>query len=72
MSDSKCPFHHTAGSGNSNQDWWPNQLHLDILRQHSAKASPMGENFNYAKEFRTLDLKAVKKDLRELMTRSQE
>jgi len=60
-----------AGRGTSNRDWWPNQLRLNILRQHSAKSNPMGEDFNYAKEFKSLDLKAVKKDLRELMTRSQ-
>ena len=70
--EAKCPFHHTAGSGTSNQDWWPNQLKLDILRQHSSKSDPMGENFNYTAEFKTLDLEAVKKDLRELMTNSQD
>ena len=63
MSDSKCPFHHTAGGGMSNRDWWPNQLNLDILRQHSSKSNPMGEDFNYVKEFKSLDLKTVKKDL---------
>jgi Catalase (peroxidase I) len=56
--------------GTTNQDWWPNQLNLDILHQHSSKSNPMGEGFNYAKEFKSLDLKAVKKDLRELMTKS--
>ena len=60
-----------AGRGTSNRDWWPSQLRLNILHQHSAKSNPMGEDFNYAKEFKSLDLKAVKKDLRELMTRSQ-
>ena len=70
--EAKCPFHHTAGGGSSNQDWWPNQLRLDILRQHSSKSNPMGEDFNYAEEFKTLDLDAVKKDLRELMTQSQD
>ena len=72
---SKCPVtghKHTAGGGPTNQDWWPNQLRLDILHQHSSKSNPMGEGFNYAKEFKSLDLNAVKKDLRELMTRSQE
>jgi catalase-peroxidase len=74
---SKCPVtgsahKQTAGDGTTNQDWWPNQLKLDILHQHSSKSNPMGEGFNYAKEFKSLDLKAVKKDLRELMTRSQE
>jgi len=61
-----------AGRGTSNQDWWPNQLKLDILNQHSSKSNPMGEGFNYAKEFKSLDLEAVKKDLRELMTKSQD
>jgi catalase-peroxidase len=61
----------TAG-GMTNQDWWPNQLKLDILHQRSSKSNPMGEGFNYAKEFKSLDLKAVKKDLRELMTKSQD
>ena len=62
----------TTGGGMSNQDWWPNQLKLDILHQHSSKSNPMGEGFNYAKEFKSLDLEAVKKDLRELMTKSQD
>lgn len=75
--ESKCPFHsgalkQTAGSGTSNRDWWPNQLKLNILRQHSSKSNPMGESFNYAEEFKSLDLKAVKKDLFELMTKSQD
>ncbi len=70
--EAKCPFRHTAGAGPSNRDWWPNQLKLDILRQHSSKSNPMGEDFNYADEFKTLDLEAVKKDLRELMTQSQD
>jgi len=61
-----------AGGGTSNRDWWPNQLRLDILHQHSSKSNPMGEDFNYAKEFKSLDLEAVKKDLRELMTKSQD
>ena len=68
----KRPFIHPAGGGTSNRDWWPNQLKLDILHQHSAKSNPMGEEFDYAKEFKSLDLAAVKRDLRELMTRSQE
>jgi len=61
-----------ASRGTSNRDWWPNQLNLDILHQHSSKSNPMGEGFNYAKEFKSLDLEAVKKDLRELMTQSQD
>jgi catalase-peroxidase len=72
MSDNKCPFHHTAGSSMSNREWWPNQLNLDILRQHSSKSNPMDENFNYAEAFKSLDLDAVKKDLRELMSDSQD
>ncbi len=61
----------TAARGTTNLDWWPNQLNLDILHQHSSKSNPMGEDFNYAKEFKSLDLKAVKKDLSEIMTKSQ-
>jgi catalase-peroxidase len=75
--ESKCPFmngvlNKVAGGGPSNRDWWPNQLKLNILRQHSNLSNPMGEKFDYAAEFKTLDLDAVKKDLRELMTNSQE
>jgi catalase-peroxidase len=74
---SKCPFmggavEYTAGSGTSNKDWWPNQLNLSILRQHSNRSNPMGEDFDYAEEFKKLDLAAVKKDLEELMTDSQD
>ena len=65
MSNEKmCPMH-TAG-GTTNRDWWPHQLNLDILHQQSSKSNPMGGGFNYAKEFKSLDLKAVKKDLRKL------
>jgi catalase-peroxidase len=60
-----------AGGGTTIQDWWPNQLNLEILHQHSSKSNPMGKDFNYAKEFNSLDLKVVKKDLHELMTKSQ-
>jgi catalase-peroxidase len=73
--ESKCPVPHgahIAGGGTENQDWWPNQLKLDVLHQRSAKANPMSEDFNYAQEFKSLDLKAVKKDLSELMTKSQD
>jgi catalase-peroxidase len=73
--ESKCPIPHkahTAGSGTTNQDWWPNRLNLDILHQHSAKSNPMDEDFNYTKEFKKLNLKALKKDLRDLMTKSQD
>ena len=70
--ETKCPFHHTAGTGKSNHDWWPNQLHLNILHQHSSLSDPMDEDFNYAEEFKSLDLAAVKKDLQALMTDSQD
>jgi catalase-peroxidase len=63
---------HKVSGGTTNQDWWPNQLRLDILHQHSDKSNPMGKDFNYAKEFKSLDLEAVKKDLRALMTQSQD
>jgi catalase-peroxidase len=62
----------TAGGGPTNLDWWPNRLKLEILHQHSSKSNPMGEDFNYAKEFESLDFKAVKKDLAALMTKSQD
>jgi len=63
---------HTASSGTSNQDWWPNQLNLDILHQHTSASNPMSDDFNYAQEFKTLDLDAVKKDLIKVMTTSQD
>ncbi|WP_424494658.1 catalase/peroxidase HPI [Salinimicrobium sp. GXAS 041] len=74
---SRCPFmggalDKTAGSGTSNRDWWPNMLNLSILRQHSNLSDPMDEGFDYAEEFKSLDLAAVKKDLHELMTDSQD
>jgi catalase-peroxidase len=75
---SKCPFHNgemkhnTAGGGTRNQDWWPNQLKLNILRQQSSLSNPMGDDFNYAEEFKSLDLEAVKQDLHALMTDSQD
>ena len=69
---SECPFSHVAGGGTSVQEWWPNRLQLDILRQHSTKSDPMGEDFDYAKEFESLDLAVVKRDLHELMTDSKE
>ncbi len=74
---SKCPFlsgatSFTAGSGNSNRDWWPNMLNLKILNQHSSRSNPMEEDFNYAEEFKSLDLQAVKQDLHNLMTDSQD
>ena len=75
--DNKCPVtggahKHMAGGSTTNRDWWPNQLKLAVLHQHPSKSNPMGEGFNYAKEFQSLDLEAVKKDLRELMTKSQQ
>jgi catalase-peroxidase len=75
--ESKCPVtgstsKQVAGRGTSNRDWWPNQLNLTILHQHSPKSNPMGEDFNYAEEFKKLDLAAVKKDLTTLMTDSQD
>ncbi len=75
--ESKCPFtsgalKRSAGGGTSNRDWWPNMLKLNILRQHSSLSNPMGDDFNYAEEFKSLDLAAVKKDLFELMTNSQD
>ncbi|MDQ1101325.1 UNVERIFIED_CONTAM: catalase-peroxidase [Pseudacidovorax intermedius] len=76
---SKCPFHNgtmkkenVAGGGTQNKDWWPDQLRVDILRQHSSKSNPMDEDFDYAEAFKSLDLEAVKKDLHELMTDSQD
>jgi catalase-peroxidase len=76
-SESKCPFmggvpKFTAGQGTSNRDWWPNQLNLKILHQHSPQANPMGEAFNYAEAFQSLDYAALKTDIFELMTHSQE
>lgn len=76
-SESKCPFHggelrQTAGSGTRNRDWWPNQLKLNILRQNSSLSNPMDKAFNYAEEFKSLDLDAVKTDIVDLMTTSQD
>jgi catalase-peroxidase len=68
----KCPFNHAAGRGASNRDWWPNQLGIDLLHQHSSKSDPMDQDFDYAKEFKSLDLAALKKDLADLMTDSQD
>ncbi len=70
--EAKCPFHGKAGDGVSNRDWWPNQLKLEILHQHSPASSPMDEDFNYAGEFSSLDLAVVKKDLHAVMTDSQD
>ncbi|MCF7221062.1 catalase/peroxidase HPI [Marilutibacter chinensis] len=68
----KCPFHATAGSGTQNQDWWPNRLRLDLLNQHSSRSDPLDEDFDYAEAFNSLDYAALKKDLAELMTDSQD
>jgi len=70
--ESKCPFNHGAPAGKTNRDWWPNQLRLDLLSAHSEKSDPMGERFDYAKEFESLDYTALKKDLAAVMTNSQE
>jgi catalase-peroxidase len=69
--EAKCPFNHAAGGGTVNHDWWPNRLKVELLHQHSSKSDPMGGGFDYAKEFKSLDLAAVKKDLAALMTDSQ-
>jgi catalase-peroxidase len=70
--DAKCPFNHVAGGGTSNREWWPNGLKLELLHQHSSKSNPMGQEFNYAEEFKSLDLAALKKDLASLMTDTQD
>ena len=73
MSDEAlCPYGHVAGLGRTNRDWWPNRLRLELLHQHSAKSDPMGTGFDYAAEFGRLDYEALKADLHELMTRSQD
>src|SRR5215469_1539142 len=76
-SESKCPFSsdnikHAIASANGNQNWWPEQLNLAILHQHSSLSNPMGGEFNYAEEFKSLDLDAVIQDLQTLMTDSQD
>jgi catalase-peroxidase len=70
--EAKCPFNHAAGGGTASRDWWPKQLRLDILNQHSSKSDPMGAGFDYAKEFKSLNFPALKKDLAALMTDSQD
>lgn len=75
MSEGKCPirrFANTGGGGVSNNDWWPEALPLNILRQHNATSNPLGSDFDYAAAFKTLDYEGIKKDLRDLMTDSQE
>ncbi|MDF7680878.1 catalase/peroxidase HPI [Enterobacteriaceae bacterium ESL0689] len=76
-STGKCPFHtakptQSAGSGTTNRDWWPNQLRVDLLNQHSSRSNPLGEQFNYREAFKTLDYAALKADLKALLTDSQE
>ena len=70
----KCPVMHggSTSAGTSAMDWWPDALNLDILHQHDTKTNPLGGDFNYAEEFKKLDLEAVKRDLHALMTDSQE
>jgi catalase-peroxidase len=70
--ETKCPFHHAAGEGTSNRDWWPSQLKLKILHQHSSLSDPLDKDFNYAEAFKSLDLAAVKKDILAVMTTSQD
>ncbi len=71
-SEAKCPFHHGSSTNPANRDWWPNQLNLNLLAQHSSLSDPMGINFNYTEEFKSLDYNALKKDLAALMTDSQD
>jgi catalase-peroxidase len=71
MVEEKCPFGHMAGGGTSNQDWWPNRLRIDLLHRHSSKSDPMDRDFNYAKEFESLDYQALKQDLLKVMTDSK-
>ncbi len=72
MTEPKCPFHPVPGRGTSNSNWWPNQLRVDLLNQHSEKSDPMGGDFDYAREFKSLDFAALKQDLKALMTDSQD
>src|SRR5271156_1510858 len=71
-SEAKCPFNHSSSANPANRDWWPNQLNLNLLAQHSTLSDPMDKNFNYAEEFKSLDYKGLKKDLAALMTDSQD
>jgi catalase-peroxidase len=70
--EAKCPFRHGSSASTTNRDWWPNQLNLNLLHQHSSLSDPMGEDFSYAEEFKSLDYKTLKKDLSGLMTDSQD
>ena len=72
----KCPFHHetpaqSAGDGTNNTDWWPHQLRVDILNQHSSRSNPLGEHFSYREAFKTLDFSALKGDIKKVLTDSQ-
>ncbi|MBB3277385.1 MULTISPECIES: catalase/peroxidase HPI [unclassified Pseudoxanthomonas] len=71
LETAKCPFNHPVGGGTTNRDWWPKQLRVDLLHQHSSKSDPMDKDFNYAEAFKSLDYEALKKDLADLMTDSQ-
>src|SRR5690606_29833931 len=71
-SESKCPFHSAAGGGTTIRAWWPHQLRLELLSQHSERSNPLGKSFNYREEFKKLDYAALKKDLLQLMTTSQD
>ena len=71
-SEAKCPFHSAAGGGTTNKDWWPDQLRLDLLNQHSERSNPLGSGFNYADAFKSLDYQGLKRDLADLMTDSQD
>src|SRR5260370_21072706 len=70
--EAKCPFQHATTGGTTNREWWPNQLKFELTHQHSSKSNPMGEDFDYRKEFESLDFAALKKDLAALMTDSQD
>ena len=70
--EAKCPFPHGGSPSRTNRDWWPNQLNLNLLHQHSSLSDPMGESFSYVEQFKSLDYKALKKDLAALMTDSQD
>jgi catalase-peroxidase len=72
QAEAKCPFHHAVVRSPVNRDWWPNQLRVDLLHQHSSKSDPMDKDFDYTKEFKSLDYESLKKDLRALMTDSQD
>ena len=70
--EAKCPFNHAAGGGTTNKNWWPSELQLELLSQHSSKSDPLGASFDYAEEFKTLDVDALKRDLIQVMKTSQD